>query len=80
MDIDDYAEVENGDGVNGISETRKPFYLLNALSDLLMIPKDVLMETTSRKEVWADFIQQNMDHELSVWTIYLSAQFEVISW
>jgi hypothetical protein len=49
MDMDDYLEVQNGDGENGISEIRKPFYFLNALSDLLMIPKDVLIE--SRKEV-----------------------------
>jgi hypothetical protein len=50
MDMDDYPEVESGDGDNGAAELRKPFYLLNALSDLLMIPKDVLMETSTRKE------------------------------
>ncbi|KAM0825410.1 hypothetical protein ACQ4PT_069580 [Festuca glaucescens] len=53
MDMDDYPEVENGDGENGISEIRKPFYLLNALSDLLMTPKDVLIE--SRKELCPTF-------------------------
>lgn len=53
MDMDDYLEVQNGDGENGISEIRKPFYFLNALSDLLMIPKDVLIE--SRKELCPTF-------------------------
>lgn len=55
MDMDDYPEVENGDGENGIAETYRPFYLLNALSDLLMIPKDVLMETSTRKEICPTF-------------------------
>uniref|UniRef100_A0A0E0FAN3 C2 NT-type domain-containing protein n=1 Tax=Oryza meridionalis TaxID=40149 RepID=A0A0E0FAN3_9ORYZ len=41
MDMDDYPEVESGGGDNGAAELRKPFYLLNALSDLLMIPKDL---------------------------------------
>jgi hypothetical protein len=50
MDMDDYPEVENADGENGFAESRKPFYLLNALSDLLMLPKDVLMDTSTRKE------------------------------
>jgi hypothetical protein len=48
MDMDDYSEVENRDG--GFAESGKPFYLLNALSDLLMLPKDVLMDTSTRKE------------------------------
>jgi hypothetical protein len=48
MDMDDYPEVENRDG--GFAESGKPFYLLNALSDLLMLPKDVLMDTSTRKE------------------------------
>nr|CAB3463404.1 unnamed protein product [Digitaria exilis] len=39
MDMDDYPDAENG-----CAESRKPFYLLNALSDLLMLPKDVLMD------------------------------------
>ncbi|XP_052138723.1 uncharacterized protein LOC127757269 [Oryza glaberrima] len=55
MDMDDYPEVESGDGDNGAAELRKPFYLLNALSDLLMIPKDVLMETSTRKELCPTF-------------------------
>lgn len=55
MDMDDYPEVDNGDGKSGIPETHKPFYLLNALSDLLMIPKDVLVETNTRKELCPTF-------------------------
>jgi len=50
MDMDDYPEAENGNGENGFGESLKPFYHLNALSDLLMLPKDVLMDTSSRKE------------------------------
>ncbi|XP_062204150.1 uncharacterized protein LOC133906303 [Phragmites australis] len=55
MDMDDYPEVENVDGKNGFAESRKPFYLLNALSDLLMLPKDVLMDTSARKELCPTF-------------------------
>ncbi|KAL5224479.1 hypothetical protein ABZP36_011118 [Zizania latifolia] len=55
MDMDDYPEVESGDSDNGAAELLKPFYLLNALSDLLMLPKDVLMETSSRKELCPTF-------------------------
>ncbi|XP_062202527.1 uncharacterized protein LOC133904900 isoform X2 [Phragmites australis] len=55
MDMDDYPEVENVDGETGFAESRKPFYLLNALSDLLMLPKDVLMDTSARKELCPTF-------------------------
>ncbi|OEL20151.1 hypothetical protein BAE44_0018831 [Dichanthelium oligosanthes] len=55
MDMDDYPEVENVHGENGFAESRKPFYLLNALSDLLMLPKDVLMDTSTRKELCPTF-------------------------
>ncbi|GJN13470.1 hypothetical protein PR202_gb00179 [Eleusine coracana subsp. coracana] len=55
MDMDDYPEVENQVGENGFAESGKPFYLLNALSDLLMIPKDVLMDTSTRKELCPTF-------------------------
>ncbi|KAG8051086.1 hypothetical protein GUJ93_ZPchr0009g438 [Zizania palustris] len=54
MDMDDYPEVESG-GHNGAAELLKPFYLLNALSDLLMLPKDVLTETSTRKELCPTF-------------------------
>jgi hypothetical protein len=50
MDMDDYQELDNEGGENGFGESVKPFYHLNALSDLLMLPKDVLMDTSSRKE------------------------------
>ncbi|KAL6905866.1 hypothetical protein ACP4OV_003467 [Aristida adscensionis] len=55
MDMDDYPEVENGNFENGFPESLKPFYLLNALSDLLMLPKDVLMDTSTRKELCPTF-------------------------
>uniref|UniRef100_A0A0D9XY10 C2 NT-type domain-containing protein n=1 Tax=Leersia perrieri TaxID=77586 RepID=A0A0D9XY10_9ORYZ len=56
MDMDDYPDVESGNGDNGAAELRKPFYLLNALSDLLMIPKDVLMETAIIKRILDGFV------------------------
>uniref|UniRef100_J3NCC8 C2 NT-type domain-containing protein n=1 Tax=Oryza brachyantha TaxID=4533 RepID=J3NCC8_ORYBR len=65
MDMDEYPEVENGNGDNGAAEIRKPFYLLNALSDLLMIPKDVLMDTSTRKEactlIFSSIIKRILD-------------------
>ncbi|AQK40609.1 hypothetical protein Zm00014a_020966 [Zea mays] len=41
MDMDDYQELDNEGGENGFGESVKPFYHLNALSDLLMLPKDL---------------------------------------
>ena len=70
MDMDEYPEVENGDGENGISEVRKPFYLLNALSDLLMIPKDVLMETSTRKEVCPHYLFNKISINLIIIYMY----------
>ncbi|KAF0890017.1 hypothetical protein E2562_035135 [Oryza meyeriana var. granulata] len=65
MDMDEHPEVENGDGDNGAAELRKPLYLLNALSDLLMLPKDVLMETSTRKEactlIFSSIIKRILD-------------------
>lgn len=46
--IDDKA---NGDCEVGGDAESKPFPLLNELSDLLMLPKDMLLERTIRKEV-----------------------------
>ncbi|TVU51515.1 hypothetical protein EJB05_02948, partial [Eragrostis curvula] len=60
MDMDDYPEVANRDGENGFAESGKPFYLLNALSDLLMLPKDVLMDTSTRKEACAPVLFQTL--------------------
>ncbi|XP_066355278.1 uncharacterized protein [Miscanthus floridulus] len=66
MDMDDYPEAENGDGENGFGESLKPFYHLNALSDLLMLPKDVLMDTSSRKELCPTFSSSIIKNILDV--------------
>lgn len=47
-DSDDTGDVE--DERRGTAET-KSFQLLNELSDLLMLPKDMLLEKSIRKEV-----------------------------
>lgn len=49
MDVDDSLIEE--DDTNGGDAESKSFYLLNALSDLLMLPKDLLMDPSIRKEV-----------------------------
>ncbi|XP_015899037.3 uncharacterized protein LOC107432422 isoform X1 [Ziziphus jujuba] len=49
MDADD-APQEDDDGQGGDGEP-KSFLLLNSLSDLLMLPKDMLMDRSIRKEV-----------------------------
>lgn len=55
MDADDAPREdehcsEDGDRQSGDDEP-KSFLLLNALSDLLMLPKDMLMDRSIRKEV-----------------------------
>lgn len=70
MDMDDYPDVENTDGENGFAESRKPFYLLNALSDLLMLPKDVLMDTSTRKEACTPNCPQISTFFLSILKIF----------
>ncbi|ONK65972.1 uncharacterized protein A4U43_C06F2870 [Asparagus officinalis] len=49
------AENEQDDDRIDVVETFKSFHLLNALSDLLMLPKDMLLEKTIRKEVCPTF-------------------------
>lgn len=54
MDDDDPLEDrdENDlDSNDGSQNTLKSFHLLNALSDLLMLPKDMLLNASIRKEV-----------------------------
>ncbi|KAF7801680.1 uncharacterized protein G2W53_040791 [Senna tora] len=55
MDDDDYDSSEDTDGLDnndGRQNTSfKSFHLLNALSDLLMLPKDMLLNSSIRKEV-----------------------------
>ncbi|XP_076926664.1 uncharacterized protein LOC143589929 [Bidens hawaiensis] len=51
IDDDDVCENENDD-----TKTKdKSFHLLNALSDLMMLPKDLLLSSTVRKEVCPTF-------------------------
>lgn len=49
IDVDHYPEKEQqmqrGDGAF------KPFHLLNELSDLLMLPKEMLVDSSTRDEV-----------------------------
>lgn len=47
---DDQHGSEDGEKQGGDGEP-KSFLLLNALSDLLMLPKDMLMDRSVRKEV-----------------------------
>lgn len=54
MDADSFAKDEKktpDDDDNRGTEEPKSFPLLNALSDLLMLPKDLLMDRTVRMEV-----------------------------
>ena len=48
--LEDGEQGEDGDVRGGDAES-KSFLLLNALSDLLMLPKDMLMDRSIRKEV-----------------------------
>lgn len=43
---------ENDDGRTDYDTSFKSFHLLNALSDLMMLPKDMLLNSTVRKEVF----------------------------
>lgn len=53
MDADDSLkdQTNNEDDDRKTEAESKSFYLLNALSDLLMLPKDMLMDRSIRKEV-----------------------------
>lgn len=55
MDADDILKEDqtNGgdDGSKGPDAESKSFRMLNALSDLLMLPKDMLIDSSIRKEV-----------------------------
>lgn len=54
FDIDDGESLKDGNEENGNKEldtSAKSFHLLNALSDLMMLPKDMLLSRSMRKEV-----------------------------
>ncbi|CAL9096794.1 unnamed protein product [Musa acuminata var. zebrina] len=67
MDVDDFDTEENDqdDDKIPISVSFKSFHLLNALSDLLMLPKDLLLEKSIRKEVCPTFSASMIKHILS---------------
>lgn len=49
-----HVDENNAEDINDRSENHassKPFHLLNALSDLMMLPKDMLLSSAIRKEV-----------------------------
>ncbi|KAJ1417945.1 NT-type C2 domain [Sesbania bispinosa] len=51
MDDDDSLEDRDDDSNGSENTSFKAFHLLNALSDLLMLPKDMLLSASIRKEV-----------------------------
>ncbi|KAM7268655.1 hypothetical protein ACFE04_010821 [Oxalis oulophora] len=57
--LDDYDPLDDEDEYGYIDEREqsqfKSFHLLNALSDLMMLPKDLLLSTSVRKEVCPAF-------------------------
>ncbi|XP_060191746.1 uncharacterized protein LOC132621478 [Lycium barbarum] len=63
FDIDDGESLEDGkeadnnekDASKELDTSAKSFYLLNALSDLMMLPKDMLLSRTMRKELCPAF-------------------------
>ncbi|KAI7733947.1 hypothetical protein M8C21_005333 [Ambrosia artemisiifolia] len=55
IDDDDVFEDENDDMRSKDDASFKSFHLLNALSDLMMLPKDMLLSSTVRKEVCPTF-------------------------
>lgn len=50
LDDDDQCDENNNDEGKDAT-TLKSFHLLNALSDLMMLPKDMLLSQSVRKEV-----------------------------
>ncbi|KAL8231637.1 hypothetical protein R6Q57_001415 [Mikania cordata] len=55
IDDDDVSEDENDDMRTKDDASFKSFHLLNALSDLMMLPKDMLLSSIVRKEVCPTF-------------------------
>ncbi|WOL14343.1 hypothetical protein Cni_G23123 [Canna indica] len=67
MDIDeDPTNETNQDDRISIAASFKSFHLLNALSDLLMLPKDMLLEESIRKEVCPAFSSSMIKHVLDI--------------
>jgi hypothetical protein len=52
IDDSDSHEDDNENDDSKYESPFKPFPLLNALSDLMMLPFDMLADSSMRKEVW----------------------------
>lgn len=70
MDDDDLPEDEDGEANNGnglnYDSSFKPFYLLKSLSDLMMLPKDLLLSESIRREVCPTFDAQVIKRVLEI--------------
>ncbi|XP_074577804.1 uncharacterized protein LOC141834328 [Curcuma longa] len=65
MDVDEsHADGDSQDDRITITKSFKTFHLLNALSDLLMLPKDMLLEKSIRKEACTIFSPNVINHIL----------------
>ncbi|XP_038891408.1 uncharacterized protein LOC120080810 isoform X2 [Benincasa hispida] len=66
LDDDDQCEDEHDNAEGKDASTLKSFHLLNALSDLMMLPKDMLLNQSIRKEVCPSFgapvIKRTLEH------------------
>lgn len=49
--LTDIFEIDDDHSAARVDETFKPFHLLNELSDLLMLPKEMLVDSSTRDEV-----------------------------
>lgn len=75
MDDDSSANDKNkslDDNDKSSTEEPKSFPLLNALSDLLMLPKDMLMDRTIRMEVHIDIHHNCLSFSFSVFSFVYS--------
>ncbi|XP_042466402.1 uncharacterized protein LOC122048955 isoform X2 [Zingiber officinale] len=66
MDVDEsHADGNSQDEKISVAKSFKSFYSLNALSDLLMLPKDMLLEKSIRKEACSTFSPNVINHILN---------------
>lgn len=76
MDYDDSPKEhqlsnEDDDRQGGDGEP-KPFLLLNELSDLLMLPKDMLMDRSIRQEVYFSTLMSKIFYFLVYFELHIS--------
>ncbi|XP_074567531.1 uncharacterized protein LOC141824187 [Curcuma longa] len=66
MDVDEsHADGNSQDDKISVAKSFKSFHSLNALSDLLMLPKDMLLEKSIRKEACSTFSPNVINHILN---------------